>query len=370
MVCPLLPWASIPQIWILCKSLPERLMKVLSPVGCSSGELGIAVGDHIWTYKLTLWLFTVTWPLVDMSVPLLSVLPRGGSCTLPTVLSWLIGNWLTICPAWAAVTSSRELTARSSTIPTPWPWPCRCWSPLRCWTPWTGLINERRFVERRKPRILRFNILLFPVSFSLSENQSLVSMPPWSNMWLIGSMALSFTLHFVILYVEVLSVSATHKAIQFPKRTTSISDAWMSRLSLGRIPSDAVGPGGVDNGDEVLDTRRVAGRGAEVCGPEDYRWWESAVYDTLDCAYVGRVFWFAHLGSLLNRVLSRLYWCSVKSKTIFKPLKTKHSPTNPQSSSCNILMRISMTMWWMMCCDRLIKTQPENALNRNVNTYW
>lgn len=42
---------------------------------------------------------------------------------------------------------------------------------------------------------------------SLSENQSLVSMPPWSNMWLVGSMALSFTLHFVILYVEVLSVS-------------------------------------------------------------------------------------------------------------------------------------------------------------------
>lgn len=42
---------------------------------------------------------------------------------------------------------------------------------------------------------------------SLSENQSLITMPPWSNMWLVGSMALSFTLHFVILYVEVLSVS-------------------------------------------------------------------------------------------------------------------------------------------------------------------
>ncbi|XP_077286275.1 ATPase sarcoplasmic/endoplasmic reticulum Ca2+ transporting SERCA isoform X3 [Arctopsyche grandis] len=40
---------------------------------------------------------------------------------------------------------------------------------------------------------------------SLSENQSLLAMPPWCNMWLIGSMALSFTLHFVILYVEVLS---------------------------------------------------------------------------------------------------------------------------------------------------------------------
>ncbi|CAH1260355.1 unnamed protein product [Diabrotica balteata] len=41
---------------------------------------------------------------------------------------------------------------------------------------------------------------------SLSENQSLIAMPPWSNWWLIGSMALSFTLHFVIIYVEVLSV--------------------------------------------------------------------------------------------------------------------------------------------------------------------
>ncbi|XP_022224096.2 calcium-transporting ATPase sarcoplasmic/endoplasmic reticulum type isoform X1 [Drosophila obscura] len=40
---------------------------------------------------------------------------------------------------------------------------------------------------------------------SLSENQSLISMPPWCNLWLIGSMALSFTLHFVILYVDVLS---------------------------------------------------------------------------------------------------------------------------------------------------------------------
>lgn len=31
-------------------------------------------------------------------------------------------------------------------------------------------------------------------------------MPPWSNLWLIGSMALSFTLHFVILHVDILSV--------------------------------------------------------------------------------------------------------------------------------------------------------------------
>uniref|UniRef100_T1IJU5 Calcium-transporting ATPase n=1 Tax=Strigamia maritima TaxID=126957 RepID=T1IJU5_STRMM len=40
---------------------------------------------------------------------------------------------------------------------------------------------------------------------SLSENQSLVKMPPWSNIWLLSAIALSMTLHFVILYVEILS---------------------------------------------------------------------------------------------------------------------------------------------------------------------
>jgi len=40
---------------------------------------------------------------------------------------------------------------------------------------------------------------------SLSENQSLLTMPPWCNLWLLASMALSFSLHFVILHVEFLS---------------------------------------------------------------------------------------------------------------------------------------------------------------------
>jgi len=40
---------------------------------------------------------------------------------------------------------------------------------------------------------------------SLSENQSLIMMPPWTNMFLMGAMALSMTLHFVILHVEILS---------------------------------------------------------------------------------------------------------------------------------------------------------------------
>ncbi|CAG2200638.1 ATP2A [Mytilus edulis] len=40
---------------------------------------------------------------------------------------------------------------------------------------------------------------------SLSENQSLIAMPPWSNPWLLGAIALSMSLHFLILYTEVMS---------------------------------------------------------------------------------------------------------------------------------------------------------------------
>merc|ERR1712071_295770 len=40
---------------------------------------------------------------------------------------------------------------------------------------------------------------------SLSENQSMLVMPPWSNFWLLSAMALSMSLHFVILHVDILS---------------------------------------------------------------------------------------------------------------------------------------------------------------------
>uniref|UniRef100_A0A3P8X1F9 Calcium-transporting ATPase n=1 Tax=Cynoglossus semilaevis TaxID=244447 RepID=A0A3P8X1F9_CYNSE len=41
---------------------------------------------------------------------------------------------------------------------------------------------------------------------SLSENQSLLKMPPWSNQWLVGAICLSMALHFLILYVDPLPV--------------------------------------------------------------------------------------------------------------------------------------------------------------------
>ncbi|XP_048874727.1 sarcoplasmic/endoplasmic reticulum calcium ATPase 2-like isoform X1 [Brienomyrus brachyistius] len=41
---------------------------------------------------------------------------------------------------------------------------------------------------------------------SLSENQSLLRMPPWENVWLLGAICLSMSLHFLILYVEPLPI--------------------------------------------------------------------------------------------------------------------------------------------------------------------
>eukprot|EP00118_Oscarella_pearsei_P009630 m.56142 g.56142 ORF g.56142 m.56142 type:complete len:148 (+) comp34564_c0_seq2:2768-3211(+) len=40
---------------------------------------------------------------------------------------------------------------------------------------------------------------------SLSEDQSLLTMPPWKNMWLVGAICLSFLLHFVLLYTPLLA---------------------------------------------------------------------------------------------------------------------------------------------------------------------
>ncbi|XP_034415105.1 ATPase sarcoplasmic/endoplasmic reticulum Ca2+ transporting 1, like isoform X1 [Cyclopterus lumpus] len=51
---------------------------------------------------------------------------------------------------------------------------------------------------------------------SLSENQSLIRMPPWSNFWLLSAMTLSMSLHFMIIYVDPLPMvfKLTHLNIE------------------------------------------------------------------------------------------------------------------------------------------------------------
>ncbi|KAK6057730.1 Calcium-transporting ATPase 3, endoplasmic reticulum-type domain protein [Cooperia oncophora] len=59
---------------------------------------------------------------------------------------------------------------------------------------------------------------------SLSENQSLLVMPPWRNMWLCSAIALSMSLHFIILYVDIM-------ATIFQITPLSIAE-WMAVLKI------------------------------------------------------------------------------------------------------------------------------------------
>jgi Ca2+ transporting ATPase len=43
--------------------------------------------------------------------------------------------------------------------------------------------------------------------FSLSENQSLLKMPPWYNKYLLFAIGLSMSLHMMILYIPMFNVS-------------------------------------------------------------------------------------------------------------------------------------------------------------------
>lgn len=67
-----------------------------------------------------------------------------------------------------------------------------------------------------KPKF--FYVSLF-LTVSLSENQSLLRMPPWVNIWLLGAIILSLSLHFLILYVEPLPVSVSEMQFGYSEHT-------------------------------------------------------------------------------------------------------------------------------------------------------
>ncbi|KAB2619516.1 calcium-transporting ATPase 3 [Pyrus ussuriensis x Pyrus communis] len=64
--------------------------------------------------------------------------------------------------------------------------------------------------DDRHPSTVSMTVLVVVEMFNalnnLSENQSLVVIPPWSNLWLVGSIILTMILHILILYVHPLSV--------------------------------------------------------------------------------------------------------------------------------------------------------------------
>lgn len=48
---------------------------------------------------------------------------------------------------------------------------------------------------------------MFNAMNSLSENESLLRLPLWKNMWLVGAITLSMALHVAILYIPFFTVS-------------------------------------------------------------------------------------------------------------------------------------------------------------------
>ncbi|XP_050366584.1 calcium-transporting ATPase 3, endoplasmic reticulum-type [Argentina anserina] len=64
--------------------------------------------------------------------------------------------------------------------------------------------------DDRHPSTVSMTVLVVVEMFNalnnLSENQSLLVIPPWSNLWLVGSIIITMILHVLILYVHPLSV--------------------------------------------------------------------------------------------------------------------------------------------------------------------
>ncbi|CAO2817705.1 unnamed protein product [Amaranthus hypochondriacus] len=64
--------------------------------------------------------------------------------------------------------------------------------------------------DDRHPSTVSMTVLVVVEMFNalnnLSENQSLATIPPWSNLWLVGSIILTMILHILILYIPPLSV--------------------------------------------------------------------------------------------------------------------------------------------------------------------
>ncbi|XP_020963666.1 calcium-transporting ATPase 3, endoplasmic reticulum-type [Arachis ipaensis] len=64
--------------------------------------------------------------------------------------------------------------------------------------------------DDRHPSTVSMTVLVVVEMFNalnnLSENQSLLVVPPWSNMWLVASIIITMLLHILILYVHPLSV--------------------------------------------------------------------------------------------------------------------------------------------------------------------
>ncbi|THG06811.1 hypothetical protein TEA_001960 [Camellia sinensis var. sinensis] len=119
----------------------------------------------------------------------------------------------------------------------------------------------------RHPSTVSMTVLVVVEMFNalnnLSENQSLLVIPPWSNLWLVGSIVLTMLLHILILYVRPLSIlfSVTPLSwaewtvvlyLSFPVIIIDEILKFFSRNTNGNVGDSGGGGGGGGDGGRVF----------------------------------------------------------------------------------------------------------------------
>lgn len=108
--------------------------------------------------------------------------------------------------------------------------------------------SEGAWADVGTRRLLAFT--MSPCFPSVSENQSLLRMPPWLNIWLLGAIVMSMALHFFILYVKPMPVSTLYHL----------------RMQLGGLSCDS----GVPFGFGGSGTNVPKSWGSNYCGIRSY----------------------------------------------------------------------------------------------------
>ena len=131
---------------------------------------------------------------------------------------------------------------------------------------WTSKRNSLELIElssRNESSNLVLNIQ--PTSFhSLSENQSLLAMPPWQNPSLLTAILTSFLMHFVILYFKFTNVSCmflNHRSLfQVLCLNFKVILLFPDYISYNSSQHD-----GMDNGVKDFLPSNLTGRNTQVC---------------------------------------------------------------------------------------------------------